>query len=191
MYLGRFEESIREMKRALELDPVSLIINGSLGRAYFMARQFDQALAQLHETLEMDPNFALTRLILGNAYLAKHQFSEGIDELRKARELSGDAVVMVGTLGVAYATAGKLEEAKGILEGLKARSQKQYVSSYWIGRVFGAIGDVDKLFELWNKAYEERTEWLIEIKSDPSLVPYQSDPRYKAILKKMGFEYGE
>jgi serine/threonine-protein kinase len=188
MYSGRSEESIREMKRALELDPVSLIINTSLGYAYFMARQFDQALAQLHETLEMDPNFAVAHLILGKVYLAKHQFSRAIDELKKARELSGDAVVEVGQLAVAYATAGKLEEAKGILEELKARSQKQYVSSYWIGRVFGAVGDVDRLFELWNKAYEERTEWLIEIKSDPSLVPYQLDPRYKTILKKMGFE---
>ena len=188
MYSGRFEESIREMKRALDLDPVSMIISTSLGYAYFLARQFDQALAQLHQTLEMNPNFALTHLILGKAYLAKHQYSEAIDELKKARELSGDAVVMVGTLGVAYAAAGKLEEAKGILEELQARSQKHYVSSYWIGRVFGATGDVDKLFEFWNKAYEERTEWLIEIKSDPSLVPYQSDPRYKALLIKMGFE---
>jgi serine/threonine protein kinase/tetratricopeptide (TPR) repeat protein len=188
MYLGRSEESIREMKRALELDPVSLIINTILSQAYLWAQQPDQALAQLHETLELDPNFPLTHHFLGNAYLAKHQFSEAIMELKKARELSGDAVMEVGTLGVAYGRAGKIEEARGILEELKARSQKQYISSYWIGCVFGAIGDVDKLFELWSKAYEERTEWLIFIKSDPSLVPYRSDPRHKALLRKMGFE---
>jgi len=188
MYFGRSEESIREMKRALELDPVSLVINTILGSAYLMARQFDQAIAQLHQTLEMDPNFALAHLELGNAYFAKLQFSDGIGELKKARRLSGDAVMMVGTLGVAYARAGKLEEAKGILAELTARSQKQHVSSYWIGRVFGAIGDVNKLFELWDRAYEERTESLIEIKSDPFLDPFRLDPRYKAILKKMGFE---
>jgi tetratricopeptide (TPR) repeat protein len=188
MYLGRSEDSIREMKRALELDPVSSIINTILGQAYLWAQQPDQALAQLHETLELDPNFPVAHHMLGNVYLVKDQFPEAIDELKKARELSGDAVLMVGALGVAYGRAGKIEEAKEILEELKDRSQKQYVSSYWIGCVFGAVGDVDKLFEFWNKAYEERTEWLIFIKGDPSLIPYQSDPRYKALLRKMGFE---
>jgi TolB-like protein/Tfp pilus assembly protein PilF/tRNA A-37 threonylcarbamoyl transferase component Bud32 len=188
MYFGRFEESIREMKRALELDPVSLVINANLGYTYLIAQQPDQALAQLHKTLEMDPNFAYTRLILGRVYIAKNKFSEAIDELKKARELSGNAVIMAATLGVAYAVAGKLKEAKGILEELKARSQKQYVSSLWIGNLCGAMGDTDKFFELANKAYEERSEGLIGIKILPPWAPFHSDPRYKALLKKMGLE---
>ena len=188
MYFGRFEESIREMKRALELDPVSLVINASLGNTYLIAQQPDQALAQLHKTLEMEPSFAITRLILGRVYIAKNKLFEAIDELKKARELSGNAVMMAASLGMAYAKAGKLEEAKGILEELKARSQKQYVSSYWIGVLYGVLGDIDKHYELWNKAYEERSEGLIGIKIYAISAPFHSDPRYKALLKKMGLE---
>jgi serine/threonine-protein kinase len=188
VYLGRFEEAIREIKRALELDPVSLVINVSLGWAYLWAQQPDQAFTQLHKALEMDPNFAMTRMNLGFADLAKKNFREAIDEMKKARELSGDAAMTVESLGVAYAAAGMLEEAKGILEELKARSKKQYVSPYNMARVYAVMGDLDMAFELANKAYEERDENLIFIKLDRALVPFHSDPRYQALLKKMGLE---
>jgi TolB-like protein/Tfp pilus assembly protein PilF/tRNA A-37 threonylcarbamoyl transferase component Bud32 len=188
LYFGRFEEAIREMKRALELDPVSLVINANLGWAYIMARQTDQALAQLHKTLEMDPNFAAARLFLGFANLEKRNFSEAINEMKKARELSGDTSVMVASLGKAYAAAGKFEEAKGILEELKVRSQKQHVSAYRMASVYAVMGDYDRAFELANKAYEERDENLIQIKVDHAFAPVHSDPRYKALLKKMGLD---
>ena len=187
-WLGSYEESIQEMKRALELDPVSLIINTGLGYTYLRARQLDQALTQLHKTLELDPNFALAHGILGRAYIAKNKFSEAIDEYKKERELSGDAVNHVANLGIAYAAAGKLEEAKGILEELKERAQKQYVSPHFIAKLHGALGDTDKFFEFTDKAYEERSDWLIKIKDDPFLDRYLSDPRYQALLKKMGLE---
>ena len=187
-FLGRPEEAIREMKRALELDPISLIISTMLGWAYLMARQPDQALVHLYETVEMDPHFALTHYMLGRGNLANKDFSAAIDEMKKARELSGGAVLMVSGLGEAYAGAGKLEEAKGILEELKARSQKQFVSPFRMAVIYVAMGDLDKAFELVNKAYEERDENLIFAKPDPSLAPLHSDPRYAALLKKMGLD---
>jgi len=187
-WLGRYEESIQEMKRALELDPLSLIINTGLGYTYLRARRLDQALAQLHKTLELDPNFALAHGILGRAYRVENKFSEAIEEFKKARELSGDTVNQVANFGIAYASAGKLEEAKRILEELRERSQKQYVSPYWMACLFGALGDTEKFFEFMNKAYEERSDWLIKIKGDPFLDRYLSDPRYQELLKKMGLE---
>ncbi len=187
-YFGRFEEAIQEMKRALELDPVSLIINSNLGWTYSMAQQFDQALAHLHKTLELDPNFAMTRMMLGFANLNKKNFKEAIDEMKKARELSGDALYTIESLGEVYAAAGKIEEAKGILEELKARSQKQFVSPYRMAGLYAALGDLDKAFELANKAYEERDEALILIKIDPNMASFRSDPRYQALLKKVGLD---
>jgi len=188
VHFGRFEEGIREMKRAVELDPVSLIINASLGWAYTFAGQPDQAIAQLQKTLEMDPNFAYARMLLGFANSAKKNFSVAIDEMKKARELSGDATLMLAFLGDAYAVAGKPEEARGILEELKARSGKEHVSAYWRARVYASLGDLDKAFELANEAYEGRDEVLILIKIDLCFVSFHSDPRYKALLKKMGLE---
>ncbi len=188
MYSGRFEESFREMKRALELDPVSLITNASLAWEYLVAQQPDQALVQIQKTLELDPNFAYARTILGLTYLTKKSYPEAIDEHKKARVLSGDSVMATAALGMAYATAGKLDEAKGILGELTARSQKQYVSSYWMAGLYGAMGDTDKAFELLNKAYEERSDWLVNLKLGPILGTYQRNPRYIAVLKKMGLD---
>jgi serine/threonine protein kinase/tetratricopeptide (TPR) repeat protein len=187
-FFGRFEEAIREYKRALELDPVSLIINANLGWTYVMAQQFDQALAHLHKTLELDPNFAMTRMMLGLANLGKKNFREAIDELKKVRELSGDALYAIEPLGEAYAAAGKIEEAEGILEELKVRSQKQFVSPYRMASLYAALGDLDKAFELANTAYEERDENLIIIKIHPGWIPFRSDPRYQALLKKVGLD---
>jgi len=187
-YSGRFEEALREMKRALELDPVSLIIHASVAWTHLMAQQADQALAQIQKTIEMEPNFAYARLILGLAYVAKGRYAEAIEEHIKARALSGDSVMATAALGMSYAAAGELDEAKGILEELKARSQKQYVSSYWIAALYGAMGDADKAIEMVNKAYEERSDWLINLKVGLSLGPYHRDPRTQALLKLMGLD---
>jgi serine/threonine protein kinase/Tfp pilus assembly protein PilF len=188
MYAGRFEESFREMKRALKRDPVSLITNASLAWQYLLAQQPDQALIQVQQTLELDPDFAYARLILGLTYLAQKRFPEAIEEHIKARALSGDSVMTAAALGMAYASAGKLDKAKGILEELLARSQKQYVSSYWMAGLYATIGDVDEAFELLNKAVEERSDMLMNLKVDPALDSIRRDPRYKTVLKKMGLD---
>jgi len=185
---ARFEESIREMKRALELDPVSLIINASLGWAYNMAQQFDEAIAQLKKTLEMNPDFVYARMMLGFAYLNKKDFSSAIDEMKQGREISGDALMLVYGLGEVYAAAGKIEEAKGIIEELKTRSKKQYTWPFSLAHIYLAMGDLDKAFELANKAFEIRDENLISIKIHPTWSSVRSDPRYQALLKKMGLD---
>jgi len=188
MYLGRFEESIREMKRALELDPVSLIINSALGGVYSWAEQQEQGLAQFQKTLALDANFAHAHASLGYALLAKNDYPAAIAEMKKARELSGDAVYAVAGLGGVYAAAGRLEEARGILEELEARSRRQYVPASEMAWLYGALGDVDKASELIKRAYEERDEGLIVIKAHPALAPFRSDPGYQALLKMMGFD---
>ena len=188
VYFGRFEEAIREIRRALELDPVSLIINVNLAWAYLNAGQTDQSLAQISKALEMDPNFSVAHWQRGLALLAKKNFREAIEEMKKARELSGDAGMQASALALAYSAAGMLKEAKGILEELEARSQEQHVSPYQMARVYASMGDLDMAFKLADKAYEERDEMLIFMKIDRALAQYQSDPRYKSLLKKMGMD---
>jgi len=185
-YFGRFEESIREMKRALELDPVSLVISTNLGWVYNMAGQLDQALAQLQKTIDMDPHFAAARMALGFVHLNLKNFPEAINEMKRGRELSGDTVLAVSTLGEVYAAAKMPEEAWGILEELKARSLRQYVSAYKMAVIYAAMNDSDKAFALAEKAYEEKDEYLVFMKIDPNWVPFHSDPRYQAFLKKLG-----
>ena len=82
------EEAIAEDKRALELDPLSLPINRTLGVAFYYARQYDQAIEQERKTLELDPNFILAHDDLGLAYLQKSMYKEGIAEFEKALVIS-------------------------------------------------------------------------------------------------------
>jgi tetratricopeptide (TPR) repeat protein len=85
MLMGKPDEAIAEMKRALELDPLSLIINTDLGEVYIHARQYDKAIEQLKKTIEMDQNFYVAHWNLGKAYEMKGAFPEAIAEYQKAR----------------------------------------------------------------------------------------------------------
>jgi tetratricopeptide (TPR) repeat protein len=87
--MGRMDEATAVTKRALELDPLSLIINAELGFAYYWSRQYDKAIAQYRKTLEMDPNFVFVSWAIGQAYEQKGMHEAAIAELNKARALSG------------------------------------------------------------------------------------------------------
>src|SRR5215475_11631774 len=112
--LGRFDEANTELKRARELDPLSLVINTDVGEVYTWARYYDKAIEQSHKTIEMDPRFYYAHWNLGKALQLKSQLGEAIVEYRKAVELNDDPFVLA-LLGQAYARAGQREEAQGIL----------------------------------------------------------------------------
>src|SRR5205814_643570 len=100
--MGRFEEAIGEIKRALEIDPLSLIINADLGTNYIFARQYDKAIEQLRKTLEMDPTFYYAQYNLGEALELTGDFQEALKEYQTAYRL-GDDPAMLGFIGHAYA----------------------------------------------------------------------------------------
>src|SRR5438105_1285376 len=127
--LGRFDDAIAEGKRAVELDPLSLVINTDLGTDYYFARRYDEAIAQLRKTLEMDPGFYYAHVNLGWALEAKRDLDEAIAEYQKARGLNDDPSVL-GVLARAYGLSGNKMEAEKILDQLKKLSQERYVSAY-------------------------------------------------------------
>ena len=104
------DNAIAEVKRALELDPLSLIINADLGRTYISSRRYDEAIEQLHKTLEMDPNFYFAHRHLGSVLMAKGDFKAAIAEYQKARMLNNDPRVL-GLLAYASARSGDRPEA--------------------------------------------------------------------------------
>jgi tetratricopeptide (TPR) repeat protein len=188
MMQGRFSEAFREMRLALELDPVSLIINSSFGLLYTFARQPEKAVRQARKTLEMDPNFAHAHLVLGEAYAYLNKFPEAAAEIEKAVELSGGSSFYMSQLGWTYAQAGKENEAKRILEKLKELSNKHYVSPFHIASVYVGLKENDRAFDWLERAYEERYELLISIKTMPNFDPIRTDERFSELLKKIGLE---
>ena len=185
----RFDEAIAEIERALELDPLSLVINKDFGSLFYYARQYDRAIEALHKTLEMDPNFSEAHAYLGLVYLQKSIYEEALAELQKENELSrGRHPIVESWIGIAYVQMGKRGEAQEVVDDLMERSKYMYVSSYGLACVYFVLGEKDNAFEWLEKAYEERDYWLSYLKIDPFLDSVRSDPRFIALLKKMGLE---
>jgi len=124
--VGRNAEAIAEMKRAQNLDPLSLIISADLAELLVIAHSYDESMEQSRKTIEMDPNFALAHNQLAQAYIQKEMYSEAISELEKAVRLSGGSPICTANLARAYAASRRRNEALKLLSDLKEGSNPVY-----------------------------------------------------------------
>ena len=188
--MGRFDEAIEEEKRALELDPLSIVYHTVLGHFLRQSGRWDEAIEQLHKTLEMDSNFYLTHMILGWAYESKGRYKEAIAAYQKAIKLTGGSSHVMGLLGFAYAKSGQRATAVNMLRELEERSKQSYVPKTSIAAIYAALGEIDKAFEWYEKAYKERDQTLFYLERTPDLEIFYSDPRYTALRKKWAWNRG-
>jgi len=185
---GRLEEALPALKKAVELDPLSLRMNAELGFCFRLNRRYDEAQEQIKKTIEMDPSFGLAHYYMGLLYNDKGMYGKAVPECQKAIELTGGLSWAFGNLGYAYAMLGQIDEAKKILHALEERSKKEYIRSTTLTLMYYALGDIDKSFESLEKAMEERDPVMFLIKVLPELDFARSDPRFKAFLKKMNLD---
>ncbi len=173
------------MKRAIELDPLSLVINTDLGTTYYRARRYDEAIDQLRKTLEMDPGFYYARWNLGSALAAKGDLDAAIGEYQKARALS-DNPLMLGLLAHAYGFSGNKAEAMKILDQLTALSKQRYVSAYSFALVYLGLGAKEEALRWLAKSYQDRAgDALRYIRVEPLLDPLRGDPRFEELVTKV------
>jgi TolB-like protein/DNA-binding winged helix-turn-helix (wHTH) protein/Tfp pilus assembly protein PilF len=185
--MGRFEESLDQIRKARDLDPLSTNINWSFGWRLYLARQYDRSIAQLRDALEMDPSYEWAHLILGEAYEQKGEFNLALTELRKASDLSHNSPLMVSALAHADALSGNLDEAQKLLAQLMARSKKQYVSPFYIAIVYVALGKKDLAMNWLERAFVDRSNGLVFLKVEPELDPLRANPRFIALQQKLNF----
>ncbi len=186
--MERHDEAIAEEKRAQELEPLSLIINKNVGTIFYYARKYEQAIEQYKKALELDPDFARTHFFLGLAYISNSMFEEAIAEIKKAITFSGENTVMLALLASAIAMSGKKDEATKILKDLKKRLKRGYVPSFNLAILYMGLDEKESAFEWLEKAYQERSSWLVSLKVEPILDGLRSDPRFTALLEKVGLE---
>jgi TolB-like protein/DNA-binding winged helix-turn-helix (wHTH) protein len=185
--MGRFDDSLDQIRKARDLDPLSTNINWSLGWRLYLARQYDRSIAQLRDALEMDPSYEWSHLILGQAYEQKGELNLALIELRKASELSHNSPLMVSALAHANALSGNLDEAQKLLAQLMARSKTQYVSPFYIAIVYVALGEKDLAMNWLEKAFVDRSNGLVFLKVEPQLDPLRANPRFIALQQKLNF----
>lgn len=183
--MGRMDEAIREITKAQEIDPTSLIANVNAGWIFYHARQYDRAIEQMRKSLEMDPNFARGHWAISEPLEQKQQYEEAIAELQKARQLD-ETPIMLALLGHVYAVTGKRSEAEKIIGELNEQSKRMYVDPYFLAQIHTALGDRDKAFQELEKAYEEHSSWLVWLKVEPKFDSLRSDPRFTNLVQRIG-----
>jgi tetratricopeptide (TPR) repeat protein len=183
---GKVNDALSELKQALELDPLSLIINTNLGEILSVARRYDEAIAQCRKTLELDSRFGPAHDTLGRAYTQKGMYPEAIREFRMALEYSPAWIAPVADLGNAYALSGNQGEAWKTLAELLKRSKKSYVSPWNMATVYVALGEKERALASLEKAYEIHAQPVIFLNVDPRFDSLRSEPRFQRLVQRIG-----
>ncbi len=180
--VGRHAEAVAEVGRAAELDPLSIVISSNVGRVLYHARRYDDAIRQLEKTLALDPGRGYTRRHLGMAFEQKGLFKEAEEQIARA-----DAQLGIGesdSLAHLYAVSGRAAQARRVLHDNERVTAPR--SWFFVAAVYGALGDKDGAFRCLEQAYEDRDFFLSFVYVHPYMDPLRSDPRFAALLKRIG-----
>jgi tetratricopeptide (TPR) repeat protein len=186
--MGQFDRSLAEMRRAQELDPLSLIINANFGKAYFNARRYDEAILRLRKTVEIDQSFFVAHHYLGSAYAMKGDYAAALSEYQKAHQLNENDPHVVALTGRLYAVTGKRAEALSTITQLRSMATRRYVPDYSIALVYAALGEKDQAFGLLEKSYRDHTVDMITLYYDPLIDNLRSDPRFADLQRRIGLK---
>ena len=189
--IGNINECIEEIVKAHNLDPLSLLINNTLGENFIFAERFEDAEKQFKKTLELDPNFRSALWNLGFTYLFKGDFDNGLNIFIKAQEKCGDDLKGFkgqSPIGFAYALMGNKEAAEDCLQKIRDRekSDPDVSLNFDYAIIYKGLKDYDKVFYYLEKAMEEKNGGILFIGSHPGWKDIQPDPRFNDIMKKIG-----
>lgn len=184
--VGRLDEAIVEIRKAQEIDLLSLPINSNVAGAFYYARQYDRAIEQCLKVIEMDPTFYWAHRHLARSYEQKQMFDDAIAQFKKAVELSQENLHVLASLGRAYAVVGRIDDAQDILSRLIDEVERDNASPYDIAIIYAGLGENDEAFEWLERAYQERDGVMTHLKVTPLLDNLRSDPRFVNIVRKVG-----
>ena len=189
MPLGQLEKAMKEVKRALELDPLSPIINYCIGDLLYTSRKYDEAIEGIHKVLTLDPNFPPAYYRLSWTYIVKGMYDEAFKELEQTYRLwNYDDERVIKPIRLTYVKSGFKAAIKKAFDVLSEESEMMYWSLVDRTKYCILLERNDEALELLERAYVKRESGLNSIKTDPIFDILHSDPRFKALLKRIGLE---
>jgi TolB-like protein/DNA-binding winged helix-turn-helix (wHTH) protein/Tfp pilus assembly protein PilF len=181
--LGRHEESIAAMKRAVELDPFSALMQDELGNVFYWAGRYDDAAEQARKAIDLDPSSSDAHSGLAMAYEQLGRYDEAVAEYLEADTLDGIDPSVVADFKRASSRSG--------INGYRQKKmewEKQHDKNYFLmAKLSAALGDKDAAFQWLEKAYQERSFFMTNLKVAPGLRSLHGDPRFADLVRRVGF----
>ena len=184
---GHIAKAASEIEVARERDPLSLAINTDLGFHYYYTLQYDHAIKQLESVLAMNPEFAPAHLWLGRSYQQIGRFDHAIAEFRQVEQIIPDWPVAIAARGYVEGAAGLPEQARAVVAELQRIANRRFVTAYGVALVYAGIGDSDAALTWLDRAFAERSHWLVWLLLDPRFDGLRAKPRFAELLKRINF----
>ncbi len=189
MYLGiprRYDEAFAYLRRAEELDPLSLRVRAGRGWLYFWSGQFDRMVQDAQTMLELEPGHGQVHYFLGHAYLANGMYAEAIASYRREMARSGKATRLLAFTAYALGKAGQTTEALKLIAELTERARHDYVAGNLLAIAHVGVGNKEEALSWLEHAFEQRTQ-LGDLNRGAHfwLQPLHSDPRYQNLLRRL------
>ena len=181
---GRLEEGEREIRRALQLDPLSPIFNANAGMAAYFGRRYDDAIAHWRKALEMHRNYGLLHHYIATAYVAKGMYAEALAVLENGVAVADAGERELGLRAHIYGRMGRANEARALVAQMRPDGDP---ASYDIAMACVGIGDVDEAFKWLGRAVDTRMGAFNELNADPLFDSVRGDPRFGELLRRMRF----
>ena len=182
---GQPEQALAEIRQAEASDPLSFIISMGVGWFQYHARRYDEAINSYRSTLELNPDFPLTHCTLGMALVQKKLYAEALAEFEKAKTSRGSPAFALANMATTQAMAGQPAEAHRSLQELKHLAQGQYVPAIYYAAIYAALGDNDRAMQWLEKAYQERSDYMMYLKTEPAFDSLRADRRFQHLLERI------
>jgi len=185
--MGRMDEALKEIERARQLDSHSVVAKVAVGRHFIYMRQYEKALAPLQEALEAEPDDFLAHFQMGMANLQLGRREAALRSFEQALKVYPDGPLAVLGLGYARAAVGRKAEARQTIGELdRLRRKRGHVPALYVAGLHAGLGEKDRAFEWLEKAYQERSDYLIQLKREPAFQNLRGDPRFNELVRRIG-----
>jgi len=184
--MGRFDEAIAEKRRSEQLDPLSVPTSWDVSRTLYYAGHDEEAIEQAKHTLDLDPNFPYVYDLEAQVDYRKNKLPEALALMQKALQLGGHSQLLITNWGMINARAGNRDEAFRAMDELRARAAGTYTLPLFLARIYAALGNNDEAMKNLEQVYNDRSESAVWLNVDPSLDTLRKDPRFIALIRKVG-----
>ena len=183
--MGRGQQGLSELERALALDPLSLIIATDLAETYYLLRNPDVAMTRINEVLALNPDFAQAHVVKGKILEELHRYPEAEREFEEANRAFSRKNSLDFLRGHALALSGEREEALKIAQDIEVASEQQYISGVNVAQVYCALGETDTAMKWLNSAYKRHDTAMNMLGVDPLFDGCRADPRFQELLRRI------